>query len=106
MSVQYALRAYASWGGLDDFEIQCLDTDQNRTCSTISHPPPKEFIDRFLKNDLSKIDAKIRYQRFCSSTPVCVNAELSYKDSAGKEHSARFITYIRLDPQEFGKRCF
>lgn len=90
---------------MDDATLQCLDTGQNERCLTVNRQASKEYVDRllddaYLKNNSRERRPEIHYKRVCSKTPVCVNAELSYKDKLGKSRTARFATYVYLDSQE------
>ncbi len=89
---------------MDDATLQCLDTGPNEKCLTVNRPASKEYVDRLLDNDLKyhpgERRPEIHYERVCSKTPVCINAEFSYKDKLGKSRTARFATYVYLDSQE------
>ncbi|PIT04503.1 hypothetical protein TSA1_29930 [Bradyrhizobium nitroreducens] len=89
---------------LNDPTIQCLDTKQDQRCLTVNKVASR-YVDRFLENPdlkdrLKGRPPKIHYERACSKTPICINAELSYKDKLGKSRISRFATYVYLDPQE------
>ena len=94
-------------------EIECLDEKPREVCSHISKPASDKLL-RELREESGhipkdKTPEAVRYERYCTATPVCVVGELDYQNPGGGRSDGgrsagivKFATIVVLEPPGAG----